>query len=134
MFVFQSATPKSIYFLNEEESAETSWDEAEHWLSKLIINTDASFLISLLGRTLWLKSKRSVYKFAKVNSHSWKTWKGMTTSPEQQISVFNVFFSRILMVKHQSPVHDIKVLQLLLLQLILYYFLFSFLIKMLMKY
>lgn len=46
----------------------------ETMLSKLIINTDASFLISCLGRALWLKSEISVYKFYKINSHVWKIW------------------------------------------------------------
>lgn len=61
----------------------------ETMLSKLIINTDASFLISCLGRALWLKSEISVYKFYKINSHVWKIWQKQKTVPEQQIGVSN---------------------------------------------
>lgn len=38
----------STYFLNEEKSPETFWDEVEYQWSKLITSTDVCFLTSLL--------------------------------------------------------------------------------------
>lgn len=52
-------------------------------LSKLTTNTDASFFIPYLGRALWLKPERSVYKFGKTNYHMRKRGKRPKTFPEQ---------------------------------------------------